>query len=94
MPLSSPPGSASVMVNPTLAEDIDVLEHYFTSHVTRRETNSKPYSRVAHAEGESIVYLSVPRRREGIRLSKDPGRSQREIMEQVLGPFQEEVLKL
>ena len=91
---TSPTESASVLLNPTMAEDVDVLEHYFTSHTHTDASIAKSYSRVAHARGEPIRYLSVPRWRKGLRIANDPGRAQREIMEQVLGSFKQGVLEL
>jgi hypothetical protein len=82
------------MLNPPMAEDIQILEHYLTSNATVGTATGKPYSVIPSAPGKPIVYLTVPRRREGLRVGIKPGMKQREIMEQVLGPLKDEVVKL
>jgi hypothetical protein len=77
-----------------MAEDIQVLEHYLTSTGTVGATTGKPYSVVPSAPGKPVVYLTVPRRREGLRGEAKPGLKQREVMEQILGQFKDEVVKL
>ncbi|KAL1648124.1 hypothetical protein SLS58_002451 [Diplodia intermedia] len=41
-----------------------------------------------------MVYLALPRHREGLELARDSGRSQREILDQILGPKKQEVIQL
>ncbi|EGP85465.1 uncharacterized protein MYCGRDRAFT_61319 [Zymoseptoria tritici IPO323] len=77
-----------------MAEDIQILEHYLTSTGAVGATTGKPYSVIPSAPGKPIVYLRVPRRREGLGSEMRPGSKQREIMEQVLGTFKEDVVKL
>ena len=91
---TSPVDSSSLIVQPTMAEDIEVLQSCLTPSSPAEAVTAKPYSRVTHASGESIMYLTIPRWRKGRRLFKDPGKAQREIMEQVLGPYKEDVVKL
>jgi len=82
------------MMNPPMAEDIAVLEQYLTSQTPKGRAAAKPYSTISNAPGNPIVYLAVPRRREGLKSAVDPGRVQREIIEQILNPFTSEVRKL
>jgi len=82
------------MMNPPMAEDIAVLKQYLTSRTSDGRAMAKPYSTISDAPGNPIVYLTVPKRRKGLRIAADPGRTQREIIEQVLHPFAAEVRKL
>ncbi|KAF3003680.1 hypothetical protein E8E13_008625 [Curvularia kusanoi] len=75
-----------------MAEDITILQQYLTSTTIERRVPSKLYSTISTAPGGSpVVYLTVPKRRRGLRNALDPGRAQREIIEQVLGPFAADV---
>jgi hypothetical protein len=82
------------MMNPPMAEDIAVLEQYLTSQTPQGRAAAKPYSTISNAPGNPIVYLTIPRRREGLKSAVDPGRVQREIIEQILSPHTSEVRKL
>jgi hypothetical protein len=77
-----------------MAEDITVLEQYLTYNPTRAQFTAKPYRTVSTTSGNPIVYLTVPRIRKGLKSSTDSGRTQREIIEQVLSPFAAEVRQL
>ncbi|CAK1363200.1 putative transcriptional regulatory protein [Cercospora beticola] len=88
------PNESSLMLNPPMAEDIEVLEHYLTSHGAARSMVAKPYSVISTAPGKPIVYLTVPRRRQGLRTENEPGQKQREIMENVLGKLRDHVVEL
>jgi hypothetical protein len=81
------------MMNPHMAEDITILEQYL-SHKPMSQAMSKPYRTIPTSSGNPIVYLTVPRKRKGLKLSTDPGSTQREIIEQVLGPHASEVRQL
>jgi hypothetical protein len=85
---------SSVIMCPHMAEDITVLEQYLTYNPTGAHSMHKPYRTVSTNSGNPIVYLTVPRIREGLRSSTDSGRTQREIIEQVLSPFANEVRQL
>ena len=88
------PNESSLMLNPPMAEDIEVLEHYLTSHGSASASSAKPYSVISNAPGKPIVYLTVPRRRQGLRVEPQPGLKQREIMEQILGQWKADVVEL
>ncbi|KAH7068877.1 fungal-specific transcription factor domain-containing protein [Paraphoma chrysanthemicola] len=85
---------ASVIMNPHMAEDIIVLEQYLTSKPTTTTPAAGPYNTVSTNSSGPIVYLTVPRRRKGLTPSIDPGNTQREVIEQVLSPFADEVCQL
>jgi hypothetical protein len=82
------------MMNPHMAEDITVLEHYMAHKPAEVGSRAKPYSTISTTSGSPVVYLTVPRRRKGLKSSVDPGRIQMETIEQILSPFAAEVRKL
>jgi hypothetical protein len=86
--------SSPVMVNPSMAEDVDILERHLASQNGLNVPERRPYVRLSSANGESIAYRTVPRRREGLQQTLTPGLSQLEITENVLGPLKTEVVKL
>lgn len=77
-----------------MAEDIEVLEHYLASDVSGGAASGRPYSLVSSKPGNPIVYLTVPRQRKGHVSTIDAGRTQREIIEQILGRFKNDVVAL
>jgi hypothetical protein len=81
-------------MNPHMAEDITVLEQYLTYNPTGTRSMAKPYRTVSTSSGNPVVYLTVPRIRKGLKSTTDSGRTQREIIEQVLHPFASEVRQL
>jgi hypothetical protein len=83
-----------VMVNPSMAEDVDILERHLASHNRSDVPERRPYVRLGNADGDSIVYRTVARRRQGLQQTSTPGLSQLEIIENVLGPLKTEVIKL
>lgn len=82
------------MVNPSLAEDVDILERHLASQGGPNVPERRPYVRLCSANGESIVYRTVARRRKGLQQTATPGLLQLEIIENVLGPLRTEVIKL
>lgn len=83
MPDPSNPQS-SVLLNPPMAEDVEYL-------AARSPGGTKPYSVIS--SGNAIVYLTVPRVRQGLPHT-EPGKSQRQILEQILGSHLDDVLDL
>lgn len=84
--------SATLMVGAELSEDVNILQSYLS---TRRPTNHgrvSPYHTIHTTPQESIVYVSVPRRRAGLELAKNPGKAQLEALQQLLGPSHHEEL--
>jgi hypothetical protein len=86
--------SSPVMVNPSMAEDVDILERHLASQNGSNVHERRPYIRLSSANDESIVYRTVARRREGLQQASTPGLSQLEIIENVLGLWKTEVIKL
>lgn len=81
-------GESSIVVGPIVAEDVQILQQYLTAE------SKQHYSVVSDTPENPIIYLAVPRHRAGQNLAKDPGRAQREILEQVLGPNKQHVIQL
>ncbi|KAI7235410.1 hypothetical protein KC343_g9505 [Hortaea werneckii] len=81
-------------MNPTMAEDIEVVEHYLPPEANKDGATTKSYSLVPSVQGKPIIYLTVPKRRRGLRTDSNPGSAQRQILEQVLGLLKEAVIRL
>ncbi|KAI8942693.1 hypothetical protein NX059_000742 [Plenodomus lindquistii] len=77
-----------------MAEDITVLEQYMSPHSTDRRAGNQSYNHISSATGHPIVYLNVPRQRKGFNSVIVPGKVQREIIEQILHPFTNEMKSL
>lgn len=92
--LQTPSESSPVMVDPTMADDLDVLERHLSSRPGADGRDTQPYIRISDSPGESIVYRTVPRLREGLQSTSNPGVAQREVMENVLGPLKTYVIQL
>ncbi|OJD35573.1 c6 transcription factor [Diplodia corticola] len=92
--VSGPAGEASIVIGPLVAEDVQILQRYLTAEPRTGLHSSQPYSVVSNAPGDPMIYLALPRHREGLKLAKDSGRSQREILDQILGPKKQEVVQL
>lgn len=86
--------SSPVMINPSMAEDVDALERHLASHSELGVAETRPYVRLSNAKGESIVYRKVAKRRQGLQQTTSPGSVQLEIIENVLGPLKQDVLEL
>lgn len=82
------------MLNPHMAEDITILEQYLTGQSSGARFIGRLYNTIQTTSTNPVVYLRVPRVRKGLRPSLDPGRVQREIMEQVLSPHATDVRQL
>jgi hypothetical protein len=81
-------GRAAIIVDPVTAEDIHIIEEYMNSKRLPKEVKDRSYNVVSNDPAKPILYLSVPSRRKGFRHSSEsPGSSQKEIMEQILGPL-------
>lgn len=77
-----------MIVGPAAAEDIHIIEEYMTSKRPLEEVGDGTYNVISNDPAKPILYLSVPARRKGLRQSgESPGSSQREIMDQILGPL-------
>jgi hypothetical protein len=90
---TSPEECNTLIANPTMAEDIDILESYITSQTSGNVVSATRYSRVSKAP--SILYLPAPQRRLPLSSANaTPGREQREIMDHIFGSIEEEAIQL
>ena len=84
----------SMVASPVISEDIQILERYMSS----RASSSMPASvegTLSHAGAANpMVYMKVPRRREGLAMSENPGKQQKEILRQILQPYADELVRL
>ena len=92
--MQAPSESSPVMVDPTMADDLNVLERHLASRTSLEGSEVRPYVRISNGPDESIVYRTVSRLRKGLQSTESPGLAQREIMENVLGPLTTHVIKL
>ncbi|KAH8724390.1 C6 transcription factor-like protein [Phaeosphaeriaceae sp. PMI808] len=88
--------SASIMLAPHLAEDVDIFNRHILQHRNPGGEEAEPskYQTLRHDLNDPVVYLSVPRFRTGLPPGSGCGREQREIVEQIMGPFKREVVEL
>ncbi|RMZ72059.1 c6 transcription factor [Pyrenophora seminiperda CCB06] len=87
--------SASIMLAPHLAEDVDIFNRHISQHrKAGGETESSSYQTLLHDAKDPVVYLTVPRFRAGLPPNSGCGREQLEIVEQIMGPFNREVVEL
>jgi hypothetical protein len=86
--------SASIMLAPHIAEDIDILERHISQHRTVDGEARQNYQTLSHDTRNPIVYQSVPRYRIGLAPELGCGKVQLEIITQIMGPFKQEVIDL
>ena len=82
------------MLAPHVAEDIDFLRRHISRHQAPEDENPSHYQTLTQDNRNPIVYLTVPRYRSGLQPLIGAGKEQLEIIEQILGPFKEEVIEL
>lgn len=86
--------SASIMLAPHVAEDVDILQRHISKYKTSEGETSQTYQTLLHDAGNPIIYLSVPRYRTGLQPAIGAGKEQLEVIEQIMGPFKREVIDL
>ncbi|KAF2876624.1 C6 transcription factor-like protein [Massariosphaeria phaeospora] len=87
--------SASIILAPHVAEDVDIVKRHISQHrPVGREGSEPSYHTLSHDISSPVVYLSVPRFRTGLRSELGAGKKQLEIIEQIMGPFKQEVIGL
>lgn len=91
------PNNESVfIVGPVVAEDAQVIENSMPPEPFSQtpKPKSHPYNVYSNDPRKPILYTTVSRRRQGVRGGTPPGENQKEILEQVLGPFRDDLVKL
>ena len=85
----------AMIVGPAAAEDVHIIEEYMTAKRSPEEVRDGSYNVISNDPAKPILYLSVPARRKGLHKSGDsPGAAQREIIEQILGPWAPSLISL
>ncbi|ORX94418.1 C6 transcription factor-like protein [Clohesyomyces aquaticus] len=85
---------SAMMLGPAVAEDINILQRHISKHKYPDGGAPELYQTVSHDALNPIIYLSVPRNRSGLTQPSNIGKEQVEIVEQIFGPFKQEVLEL
>ncbi|KAF2724153.1 hypothetical protein K431DRAFT_241866 [Polychaeton citri CBS 116435] len=67
-----------------MAEDLQILDQYLTSNRPTESNQPRVYHHVPSTH-EPITYFTIQRGRKGVELNHRAGRSQREILEQIVG---------
>ncbi|KAI5305161.1 hypothetical protein KEM56_005132 [Ascosphaera pollenicola] len=78
------------IVGPVAAEDVHVIERYLpTSQISRPAPDTKKagFKVYSNDPRKPVLYTTIPRRRQGLRQNGIFGENQKEILEQILGPF-------
>lgn len=94
--VEDPQNESVFIVGPVVADDAQVIEKHLPPERTSKsvEPKSHPYNVYSSDPRKPILYTTVSRRRQGMRAGVPPGENQKEILEQILGPFKDDLVKL
>lgn len=94
--VGDPQNESVLIVGPVVADDAQVIEKYMPPEGSNQsvEPNSHPYNVYSNDPRKPILYTTVSRRRQGVRVGTPPGENQKEILEQILGPFKHDLVRL
>lgn len=84
---------SSMIVSPVITEDIQVLDQ-FMSDKSSNTTRRRPQNLHSDGSDDPVLYLSVPRRREGLVLAENPGIKQKTIISHLVAPYANELIDL
>lgn len=83
------------IVGPVAAADAQVIERLMPSEKSMESQDRKaPYNVYSNDPRKPILYTTVSRRRQGLRTTGIPGETQKEIIEQILGPFKHDLVNM
>ncbi|EPS36717.1 hypothetical protein H072_9709 [Dactylellina haptotyla CBS 200.50] len=86
-------GKSAIIVGPAVAEDVEIIQrHMSITPQSQRHNSNATYA--SEDPGGSVVYVTIPKYRRGFRPKLDTGDKQREIIEQIFGPFKKEAIRL
>ncbi|KAF3935090.1 hypothetical protein ABW19_dt0201795 [Dactylella cylindrospora] len=86
-------GKSAMFVGPAVAEDVEIIQrHMSITPQSQRHNSNATYA--SEEPGASVVYVTVPKYRRGVQPKNDTGEKQREIIEQIFGPFKKEAIRL
>ncbi|EFQ99729.1 hypothetical protein MGYG_02743 [Nannizzia gypsea CBS 118893] len=88
------PGESVHIIGPVAAADAQVIERYSERSNNHSPDRKTPYNVYSNDPRKPILYTTVSRRRQGLRTTGTPGENQREVIEQVLGPFKHDLIKI
>lgn len=84
-----------MVASPVISEDIQILERYMSSTASSSSMPVSVEGSLSHAgTANPTVYMKVPRRREGLAMSENPGKQQKEILRQIVKPYADELVRL
>jgi hypothetical protein len=93
--------SASIILAPHVAEDVDILQRHISQHQSASgdggggtTQDSETYKTLSRDTRNPIIYLTVPRFRTGLAPRVGAGTEHLEIISQLVGVFHREVVDL
>lgn len=91
-----PHNESVLIVGPMVAEDAQVIEKHMPPERSSfsEEPKSHPYNIYSSDPRKPVLYTTISRRRKGMRQGVPPGENQKEILEQILGPFKHDLVRL
>lgn len=94
--VEDPQNESVFIVGPVVADDAQVIEQHMPPEGSSKAEvpNSHPYNVYSNDPRKPILYTTVSRRRRGVRVGTPPGENQKEILEQILGPFKQDLVRL
>jgi hypothetical protein len=94
--MDDPQNESVLIVGPMVAEDAQVIEKHMPPERTRlsEEPKSHPYNIYSSDPRKPVLYTTISRRRKGMRKGTPPGENQKEVLEQILGPFKHDLVRL
>lgn len=95
--VEDPQNESVFIVGPVVADDAQVIEQHMPPEGGSNKAevrNSHPYNVYSNDPRKPILYTTVSRWRRGVRVGTPPGENQKEILEQILGPFKQDLVRL
>ncbi|KAJ5804721.1 transcriptional regulator family: Fungal Specific TF [Penicillium psychrosexuale] len=94
--MDDPQNESVLIVGPMVAEDAQVIEKHMPPERSSQseEPNSHPYNIYSSDPRKPVLYTTISRRRKGMRKGTPPGENQKEVLEQILGPFKHDLVRL
>ncbi|KGO71932.1 Transcription factor, fungi [Penicillium italicum] len=94
--IDDPQNESVLIVGPMVAEDAQVIEKHMPPERRSQseEPNSHPYNIYSSDPRKPVLYTTISRRRKGMRKGTPPGENQKEVLEQILGPFKHDLVRL
>lgn len=91
-----PQNESVLIVGPMVAEDAQVIEKHMPpqQRSLSEEPKSQPYNIYSSDPRKPVLYTTISRRRKGMRKGTPPGENQKEVLEQILGPFRHDLVRL